>query len=63
MDVSTLGVVFAMMDSEGTRPLLGVLILVMTPGVLVFLDGIAEESADSVLEAVEDFQVIGIGSL
>lgn len=60
--MSMLGEVCAMMDSEGTRPPLGVLISVMTLDVLVFLVGIAGESVDSVPEAVEDFQVGDIGS-
>jgi len=59
--VNTRGEVFAMMDSEGTKPRLGVPILVMTQGVLVFqVVGIVEELVDLMLEAEEGLTVIGI---
>jgi len=59
--VNTRGEVFAMTDSEGTKPRLGVPILVMTQGVLVFqVVGIVEELVDLMLEAEEGLTVIGI---
>lgn len=58
--VNTRGEVFAMTDSEETKPRLGVPILVMTQGVLVFRVGIAEESVDSMVEAEEGLAAVGI---